>query len=298
MTVAVAAGYASWPSSSACNSLAEIIGQVAHNYGHSGASLSLSWDCATEITDLISTRTSPHTHQSMRQGWPGGRRRRCGTAGCLAERDARHGRRIVPDTAPVDTFWSVLGLLATAIAAVGAIGSWWSARHSSAAATAVARIEQDRRHVELTPQLEVDCRVTYGDRARLWLAFTGPPGTDHLDAVTIAIRDDRHDREPIVAGGPTAEEIAQVVWGPYRFVPHTHGSDRSGRAIAPFALNRGDWTQRELERTTAPHWADHDFWSHQYDGKPVRLKITCRQKGDRPWVIPIEIEVEQGDGTR
>ena len=195
----------------------------------------------------------------------------------------------------VDTFWSVLGLLATGIAAVGAIGSWMSARHSSAAATAVARIEQDRRHVELTPQFELNCRVTYGDGAMLWLAFTGPPGLDHLDAVTIAIRDDKHDREPIVAGGPTAEEIAQVVWGPYRFVPHVNGADRFGRAVAPMCLNRGDWTQRVLERTTAPLWADNAYWRRQYAEKPVRLKIACHRKGNKPWMIPVEIEVEQGD---
>ncbi len=33
---------------------------IAHNYGHGGAGVSLSWGCAAEITDLFSTTTSPH----------------------------------------------------------------------------------------------------------------------------------------------------------------------------------------------------------------------------------------------
>lgn len=241
---------------------------------------------------LATEPTKSHNVSAADRGDPA-RRRRSRAGGAASE-----GQADRPDTVPVVTFWSVLGLLATGIGAVGAIGSWRSARHSNAAATAVARIEQDRRHVELTPQFERSCRATHDGRTMLWLAFTGPPGLDHLDAVTIAIRDDRHDREPIVAGGPTAEEIAQVVWSPYRFVPHVNGADRFGRAVASISLNQGDWTQRALERTTAPVWADRAFWHHQYADRPVRLKIACHGDGGKPWVIPVEIQVEQDDGAQ
>ncbi|HEV7453231.1 MAG TPA: FAD-dependent oxidoreductase, partial [Pseudonocardiaceae bacterium] len=43
---------------------------IAHNYGHGGAGVSLSWGCATEITNLISITTPVPRNASKRPDEP------------------------------------------------------------------------------------------------------------------------------------------------------------------------------------------------------------------------------------
>ena len=121
-----------------------------------------------------------------------------------------------------------------AVAAIAAVGAWWAARSSSQASAAMTAIERRRWHADLTPQFELACRVTSGERATLRVALVGPAALDRIDRVTVRIRDDIPGRAPVTPGGPTAEEIARQVWGPYRFVPGVDGADQDrplGRTV-------------------------------------------------------------------
>ncbi len=182
-----------------------------------------------------------------------------------------------------------------AVAAIAAVGAWWAARSSSQASAAMTAIERRRWHADLTPRFEVGCRVTSGERAELRVALVGPAGLDRLDRVTVRIRDDLPGRAPVTSGGPTAEEIARQVWGPYRFVPGVDGADRTGRCVASFGLLLGDWRPLALERTQAPTWsAEPAGWRRQYDDHPVRLTLMCVREGDERWTVPLEVQVDQG----
>jgi hypothetical protein len=191
------------------------------------------------------------------------------------------------------TLAEALLVVVGAVAAAAAVGAWWAARSSSQASAAMTAIERHRWHADLTPQFEFRCRVTSGERAELRVALAGPAGLDRLDRVTIRIRDDIPGRAPVISGGPTAEEIARQVWGPYRFVPGVDGADQTGRRVAPFGLLLGDWRPLALERTPAPTWAaDPAGWRRQFDDQPVRLTLACLREGDEPWTIPLEVQVE------
>jgi hypothetical protein len=180
-----------------------------------------------------------------------------------------------------------------AVAAIAAVGAWWAARSSSQASAAMTAIERRRWHAYLTPQFELTCRVTSGERATLRVALVGPAALDRLDQVTVHIRDDIPGRAPVTPGGPTAEEIARQIWGPYRFVPGVDGADQTGRSVAPFELLLGDWRPLTLERTPAPTWSsDATGWRRQYNDQPVRLTLACVREGDEPWTVPQEVRVD------
>jgi hypothetical protein len=181
------------------------------------------------------------------------------------------------------------------VTAVAAVGAWMAARYSSQATAAMTAIERRRWHADLTPQFEVRCWVTSGERAKLRVALVGPAALDRLDRVTVRIRDDIPGRAPVTASGPTAEEIARQVWGPYRFVPGVDGADQTGRRVAPFGLLLGDWRPLALERTPSPTWStDPAGWRRQYDDHPARLTLTCVREGDERWTVPLEVQVDKG----
>lgn len=181
------------------------------------------------------------------------------------------------------------------VAAVAAVGAWWAARSSSQASAAMTAIERRRWHADLTPQFELACQVTTGERAKLRVALVGPAALDRLDRVTVRIRDDIPGRAPVTSGGPTAEEIARQVWGPYRFVPGVDGADQTGRSVAPFGLLLGDWRPLALERTPSPTWStDPAGWRRQYDDHPVQLTLMCVREGDERWTVPLKVQVDQG----
>ncbi len=127
----------------------------------------------------------------------------------------------------------------------------------------------------------------------------GPPGLDRLDRLIVSIRDDIHGRAPVTAAEPTAEQIAEQVWGPYRFVRSVDGADTTGRSVAPVSLLLGDWRPFALEHTPPPPWSsDSGGWRQQYADQPVRLTLTCYRQDHEPWTVPVEVHVERDAQSR
>lgn len=191
---------------------------------------------------------------------------------------------------------ALIGLAATIVASIAALGAWQAATKANRSAEKMATIEDARRHVELTPQLRITCRAQSDDRADLVVSLDGPAGLDRLDEMTISIRDDRHDRgaSPI-SGGPAAEQVAEVIWGPYRLAAGISGVDATGRYITYGQLRLGDWSQFSLQRTFQPPWqTDAENWRRQWQAGPVRLVIVCQREGLPSWTLPYEIEVQSG----
>jgi hypothetical protein len=170
-----------------------------------------------------------------------------------------------------------------------------AAERSAQAAEDLTAIERRRRHEELAPRLSVVafCRGHGSDRVRVTVRLDGPVGLDRLDQVVVRVCDDK-DRNPVTAGGPTQEQIATTVWGPYRFVPGVDGADQLGRSVPGFPLARGESRSLEMEPTPQPSWVSApEWWRHEYADQPIRLEITCIQEGELPWRSPVEVEQPQ-----
>jgi hypothetical protein len=166
-------------------------------------------------------------------------------------------------------------------------------RHGNENASTLVLLEQERRHDELTPQFAITYRLTEGsDTVTLHIALVGPSGLDRLDGVEVTVRDDLPDRRPVIAGGPTQEEIASVIWGPYRLRPGVDGADRIGRQTPAVSLRRGEVLYRLVEPSLAPYWsADSASWRARYAKLPIRISLTCTRQGTPPWVIPLEVTI-------
>lgn len=205
---------------------------------------------------------------------------------------------------PVDSTWSIiiaaLGAIATAAGATAAFGAWKAASRSNTAATILADIERARWHTELTPRFDATCyRAATGDGAQLTFVLTGPTGLDRLDSVVIAIRDDRSNRTPLIAGGATADDLARVLWGPMRFRPHVDGADKDGRRIPSFPMARLETKPFTLEPSLVPKWMDGDVadWRRRYVDHPVRLALTCTRDGHKEWNVELDVPIETREPT-
>jgi hypothetical protein len=219
----------------------------------------------------------------------------------------RRERRLLPALLAgylrlVNVTVAVLGVIATAIAAVAAGGSWRAAIKANAAAEAIAEIELARRHEELQPQIRIECLKQPGQtrRALLRLTFEGPPALAGLDEVELRVLDEQwKDRSgSALDWGHTREEIAQTIWGPYRFVPRVDSTkDEIGRtAVAgPIELH-GDrnWLLQSVESSFPPQWVqDRDWWTQQYLDQPIRLQIRCSRAGYAPWTLLRDVTVTE-----
>lgn len=198
---------------------------------------------------------------------------------------------------------TTLGIIATAVAAVAAVGSWCAAtqankaaERANATADVLAQIERDRWHAELTPKLQVELTGALGGRAELKVTLSGPPGLDRLDRLSVSVRDDGDDHHPVIAGrsDQEAQEASHVIWGPYQFVRAVDGASRDGRhASGEETVAQGDGIRRTMEETPAPSWVPATKnWQDRYKDKRVRLTFTCIREGHRPWTIPWEGNVE------
>ncbi|MFE9138054.1 hypothetical protein [Streptomyces sp. NPDC007355] len=200
-----------------------------------------------------------------------------------------------------------MGIADTSIAAVAAafsgaaaVASWKAAQKANRTAESanrtaesVAQIERDRWHRELTPQVAVQIRERDGQTA-LYVRFNGPVGMGRLNSISLTIRDDRdRSEDPVLGAGPTAEERAQYIWGPYSFRRGTDGADASGRGVDPFALDVHDERRFALDPSISPPWYEGvegaQRWRQDHPvTAPLRLWAECRAEGHKPWKLSVE----------
>ncbi|MEU1623140.1 hypothetical protein ABZ479_38355 [Streptomyces sp. NPDC005722] len=187
----------------------------------------------------------------------------------------------------------------TSIAAASAFFSgaaawaaWKASQEANRTAATVAQIERDRWHNELTPQLRLRLEE---DRNVLYVRFDGPAGLASL-TVRLTLRDDRwlaQEAITVPAAARTAQEEANVIWGPFRFPPGTGGSDPLGRSIAPFVLEEADRIRLPLEPSLKPLWWEGELgeeaWRHRYRHARVRLRADCAAPGHKPWQVSFEV---------
>jgi hypothetical protein len=138
--------------------------------------------------------------------------------------------------------------------ALGTIGAVWYTRWSdrsasrSAIAAATTALDTQRRNAELTPRFRITCQPSNpGSPAlRLGVFLAGPPELERLDKLTLIIRDDhpwRSQHTPL-AGGPTPEQVAGQIWGPYRLTPGVGPGADSVRAASRARADRAGQPDR------------------------------------------------------
>ena len=122
---------------------------------------------------------------------------------------------------------------------------------------------------------------------------------DRVDKVVLSILDeqgkDRLKQAPEESFSP--EKAAQIIWGPYRFVPNAPGTiDPHGRSAQHGPIVRGgqnDSLLQFLERTPArSRNTTTKMWRDHYAEKPIRLSATCTRDGYKPWTQLFEFPVE------
>lgn len=204
----------------------------------------------------------------------------------------------------VATAWvSSIAALGSAAAAVMA---WRAARSSAAATNQLTDIEAGRRHDELMPKLTAKVEpFNAGDTQhyRVIVGLDGPFALVRLSSLTIAVRDDRPDRDQESLPGmeATPEKIRTQVWGPLRFGPRLGPpwarTDDTGRSVSVTRpLDVGEGIALQMERTLPPPWSRHlvgseDVW-RQEAGTLLRLSVVAvPEGGSHPWVLPIEVDL-------
>jgi type II secretory pathway pseudopilin PulG len=187
-----------------------------------------------------------------------------------------------------------------------------ASERSAVASEARAALEAQRRHAELTPRFRVTCASANPgvDTLRLSVFLAGPPELGQLDSLTVKIRDDhpwRADGRPL-AGGPSPDEVAAQIWGPYRFMPGSGpgadstrgipGADPTGRVTPTRGMPVGEALPFFLEPTRPPQWSSQplDNWRTQV-GTLIRLQLDCQQDGLESWTLTCEYDLNTPVGT-
>jgi hypothetical protein len=187
-----------------------------------------------------------------------------------------------------------------------------AAEGSAAAAASTAALDRERRHAELTPRFLVSLgQANPGvETKRLYVYLIGPPELERLDELTVTIRDDHPWRGQgrQLAGGPTPEQVARQIWGPYRFTPGTGpgadavrgipGADPTGRITPTRGMPVGEGLQFSLEPTLPPPWSQQppEDWRRER-GPVVRLQLECRRDGWDPWTLVGEVSTGAAAGV-
>ncbi|MCX5016647.1 hypothetical protein OG765_37635 [Streptomyces sp. NBC_00555] len=211
-----------------------------------------------------------------------------------------------------------MDIVESSIAAVAAVFSGWAAysamqaaraadRNSQAAnrtaelayqtAEAVAQIERDRWHRELTPNITFRVTRERG-HVELLVRYGGPPTLGRLTALDLRIRDDRdRSNDSLLGGGLTADERDSTVWGPWRFRHSANGADGIGRSVESLSLMPGEEYRLGLD-PTHPHrlyGGGLTQWEKDYREKDVRLWVDCHVEGHKPWNLTADLPQRLGD---
>jgi hypothetical protein len=149
-----------------------------------------------------------------------------------------------------------------------------------------AEAEARRRHREMRPELD----VSFADNPRrLVVKLTGPRDVERYDRIRLTVCDDR-ERTPGVAGGMTAEQIRETVWGPFRLRPGCDGADAEGRYAEQPGRDVTDSWAFSIDPTLPP--ADYGGgeveWRRAYATLPMRLRVEIGL-GDQSWTDRLEI---------
>lgn len=160
-------------------------------------------------------------------------------------------------------------------------------------AETVARIERDRWHAEVEPRLEI--AISAPPSLMMTVRFTGPTALRRLARVEMTIRNHDEHHGHGLAGSPTEEELAAVIWGPLRFRPHINEASEDGRTAGVFPLELGEICKRSMDETLAPHWQSdgHAGWQRKWVNEPVRLWVVCHADGHRPWHLTFDVIPEE-----
>jgi hypothetical protein len=147
-----------------------------------------------------------------------------------------------------------------------------------------------------TPRFQITCQPHGDDGMFLWLTLVGPSTLDRVDEITLRVLDDQRRAPSGIVGGPTAEEITAVVWGPWRFPPGLDNIGEYGRtATVAHPLEMGERTRLFMERTLPPKWnTDLRWWRRDYANAALRLLIMCR-RDEVEWRVPVDLVVEDDD---
>lgn len=191
-----------------------------------------------------------------------------------------------------------MGIADTSIAAVAAlfsgaaaVASWRSSREANRTADSVAQIERDRWHRELTPVLRFAVTRERGYQ-ELLMKYKGPAALGPI-RLELAIRDDRiRAHDPLLAGAYTAEEVANTIWGPYRFRHSANGADAIGRTVEPIDLEVQEQWRLGLDPTHPPrdYSGGREGWQDKYQSEKFRLWIHCHAEGHKPWRLSADLD--------
>ena len=154
----------------------------------------------------------------------------------------------------------------------------------------MAKIEADRRHLELTPELDITCHELGPDtrRAMLRIELIGPIDVPRLETIKVRIRDDGYTHLP--DGQVIAQEMLdEQIWGPYRF----NLGDGREKHSRPLAVDGDTWEQFVIHRTAPPLWDvdGDDLWEELYGRAPVLLLLECRAEGHKRWRMAKRVTV-------
>lgn len=104
-------------------------------------------------------------------------------------------------------------------------------------------------------------------------------------------------------GDVTPEEARAFVWGPWEFNSGASEQVLSNRETRPRPYSREsgrNWDKLGLVPTRPGRWMEGttgEAWRRPYRDQPVRLLLTCRRKGEEPWVVQRDVKVEHPSGA-